>query len=373
MFIPPVGLAAGALFFKQEGQKERGNKTVRETFPKQKPLARTRSKSARERKTPDTESRAGGVGRGTFAVVRVVHRFIFRATRKEIIVATTLQSVFRRRKHVRQLRRGGGGVRGVVVAVGTEFRAGHDRRAGGVRDVREGHYSASLLSVGAFERNAMCVDKAKSVSLVLFFSRFFPFFFFFFSFFSFPQHEKKKNKRKKKRVGAQIVLFCVRRLLFVMSLLRAFAMLPVLLLALVDENEAAMKRLPGFTYRANEEEGEKMNGATTPTKHAPLEGQTFIEGCRELCEEDESPPICVKNVSYANECWFMCRNNEALEGIELTRGACAEGALFAIAKRACAQACDLKFEPVCGETGETFSNECIAKCAKVRYTTNGSC
>ena len=174
-------------------------------------------------------------------------------------------------------------------------------------------------------------------------------------------------------VGAHIFLFCVRRLLFVMSLLRAFAMLPVLLLALVDENEAAMKRLPGFTYRANEEEGEKMNGATTPTKHAPLEGQTFIEGCRELCEEDESPPICVKNVSYANECWFMCRNNEALEGIELTRGACAEGALFAIAKRACAQACDLKFEPVCGETGETFSNECIAKCAKVRYTTNGSC
>jgi len=160
-----------------------------------------------------------------------------------------------------------------------------------------------------------------------------------------------------------------------MSLLRAFAMLPVLLLALVGENEAfAMKRLPGFTYRANEEEGgEKMNGATTPTKHAPLEGQTFIEGCRELCEEDESPPICVKNVSYANECWFMCRNNEALEGIELTRGACAEGALFAIAKRACAQACDLKFQPVCGETGETFSNECIAKCAKVRYTTNGSC
>ena len=146
MFIPPVGLAAGALFFKQEGQKERGNKTVRETFPKQKPLARTRSKSERERKTPDTESRAGGVGRGTFAVVRVVHRFIFRATRKEIIVATTLQSVFRLcRKHVRQLRRGGGGgvVRGVVVAVGTEFRAGHDRRrAGGVRDVREGHYSA---------------------------------------------------------------------------------------------------------------------------------------------------------------------------------------------------------------------------------------
>ena len=130
MFIPPVGLAAGALFFKQEGQKERGNKTVRETFPKQKPLARTRSKSERERKTPDTESRAGGVGRGTFAVVRVVHRFIFRATRKEIIVATTLQSVFRLcRKHVRQLRRGGGGVRGVVVADGPEFR-GHDDTGG---------------------------------------------------------------------------------------------------------------------------------------------------------------------------------------------------------------------------------------------------
>ena len=93
------------------------------------------------------------------------------------------------------------------MAVGTEFRAGHDRRrAGGVRDVREGHYSASLLSVGAFERNAMCVDKAKSVSLVLFFSRFFPFFFFFFSFFSFPQHEKKKTKEKKR--GWVLRLFC---------------------------------------------------------------------------------------------------------------------------------------------------------------------
>ena len=177
------------------------------------------------------------------------------------------------------------------------------------------------------------------------------------------------GKRKRKR--RVLRLFVLQ--LSAMLPPRALAMLPLLLLAFVGENEAAMKRLPGFTYRANEEEGEKMNGATTPTKHAPLEGQTFIEGCRELCEEDESPPICVKNVSYANECWFMCRNNEALEGIELTRGACAEGALFAMAKRACAQACDLKFQPVCGETGETFSNECIAKCAKVRYTTNGSC
>ena len=104
----------------------------------------------------------------------------------------------------------------------------------------------------------------------------------------------------------------------------------VLLLALVDENEAAMKRLPGFTYRANEEEGEKMNGATTPTKHAPLEGQTFIEGAENCAKKTSRLPICVKNVSYANECWFMYRNNEALEGIELTRGACAEGALFAM-------------------------------------------
>ena len=232
-----------------------------------------------------------------------------------------------------------------------------------------------LFLVWGPSKGTRCVwIKRRASHSSCFFHAFSPSFFSFFLFFLSHNTKKTKNKRKKKRVGAQIVLFCVRRLLFVMSLLRAFAMLPVLLLALVDENEAAMKRLPGFTYRANEEEGgEKMNGATTPTKHAPLEGQTFIEGCRELCEEDESPPICVKNVSYANECWFMCRNNEALEGIELTRGACAEGALFAIAKRACAQACDLKFEPVCGETGETFSNECIAKCAKVRYTTNGSC
>ena len=92
------------------------------------------------------------------------------------------------------------------MAVGTEFRAGHDRRAGGVRDVREGHYSASLLSVGPSKGTPMCVDKAKSVSLVLFFSRFFPFFFFFFPFFSFPQHEKKKNKKKKR--GWVLRLFC---------------------------------------------------------------------------------------------------------------------------------------------------------------------
>ena len=175
------------------------------------------------------------------------------------------------------------------------------------------------------------------------------------------------GKRKRKR--RVLRLFVLQ--LSAMLPPRALAMLPLLLLAFVGENEAAMKRLPGFTYRANEEEGEK-SGAK-PTKYATLEGQTFIEGCRELCEEDESPPICVKNVTYANECWFMCRNNEALEAIELTRGAFAEGALFAMAKRACAQACISRFQPVCGETGETFSNECIAKCAKVRYTTNGSC
>ena len=43
---------------------------------------------------------------------------------------------------------------------------------------------------------------------------------------------------------------------------RALAMLPLLLLAFVGENEAAMKRLPGFTYRANEEEGEKSGASS---------------------------------------------------------------------------------------------------------------
>jgi hypothetical protein len=40
---------------------------------------------------------------------------------------------------------------------------------------------------------------------------------------------------------------------------------------------------------------------------------------------------------------------------------------------ACLGAKDLmEFQPVCGETGETFANECIATCAKVRYA-EGSC
>lgn len=120
--------------FFPRGKKRGGTKQLERHFQnKSRSRARTKTHALekRERKRRHRIAR-GWVGRSTFAVVRV-HRFIFRATRKEIVALC----VFRRRKHVRQLRRGGGGVRGVVVADGPEFR-GHDG-AGGVRDVREGH------------------------------------------------------------------------------------------------------------------------------------------------------------------------------------------------------------------------------------------
>ena len=88
------------------------------------------------------------------------------------------------------------------------------------------------------------------------------------------------------------------------------------------------------------------------------------------------------NATYANECWFRCTHDleESFGDVQtlsvLEEGACAF--FFDPRKRACVyEAClrakDLmEFQPVYGETGETFANECIATCAKVRYA-EGSC
>ena len=97
-----------------------------------------------------------------------------------------------------------------------------------------------------------------------------------------------------------------------------------------------------------------------------------------------SGPMCdtKNNATYANECWFRCKQDleESFGDVQslsvLEEGACAF--FFDPRKRACVyEAClgakdVMEFQPVCGETGETFANECIATCAKVRYA-EGSC
>ena len=114
---------------------------------------------------------------------------------------------------------------------------------------------------------------------------------------------------------------------------------------------------------------------------------SFVGKCRERCKglNVSSGPMCdtKNNATYANECWFRCKHDyleESSGDVQslsvLEEGACAF--FFDPGKRACVyEAClgakDLmEFQPVCGETGETFANECIATCAKVRYA-EGSC
>jgi hypothetical protein len=114
---------------------------------------------------------------------------------------------------------------------------------------------------------------------------------------------------------------------------------------------------------------------------------SFVGKCRERCKglNVSSGPMCdtKNNATYANECWFRCKHDyleESSGDVQslsvLEEGACAF--FFDPRKRACVyKAClgakDLmEFQPVCGETGETFANECIATCAKVRYA-EGSC
>ena len=114
---------------------------------------------------------------------------------------------------------------------------------------------------------------------------------------------------------------------------------------------------------------------------------SFVGKCRERCKglNVSSGPMCdtKNNATYANECWFRCKHDyleESSGDVQslsvLEEGACAF--FFDPRKRACVyEAClgakDLmEFQPVCGETGETFANECIATCAKVRYA-EGSC
>ena len=114
---------------------------------------------------------------------------------------------------------------------------------------------------------------------------------------------------------------------------------------------------------------------------------SFVGKCRERCKGlnvSSWGPIrdTKNNATYANECWFRCTHDlEESSGDVQTLSVLEEGAcafFFDPRKRACVyEAClgakDLmEFQPVCGETGETFANECIATCAKVRYA-EGSC
>ncbi|CAL6293062.1 unnamed protein product [Bathycoccus prasinos] len=93
---------------------------------------------------------------------------------------------------------------------------------------------------------------------------------------------------------------------------------------------------------------------------------SFVGKCRERCKglNVSSGPMCdtKNNATYANECWFRCKHD--LEE---------SGGKRACVYEACLGAKDvMEFQPVCRETGETFANECIATCAKVRYA-EGSC
>ena len=120
-------------------------------------------------------------------------------------------------------------------------------------------------------------------------------------------------------------------------------------------------------------------------------GEALVEGCRELCataESDDEGPICVQEMTtYANFCWFRCSGgNQKLPSKAMPRrGTCddyfvsptksndektnVENLPLFYVNSKCASACSDDFQPVCGETGETFTNECLAKCSigNLRY------
>jgi hypothetical protein len=103
------------------------------------------------------------------------------------------------------------------------------------------------------------------------------------------------------------------------------------------------------------------------------EETVMIEGCRELCgrEEDQSPR-CVDGKTYANICWFACSNKGLLNNRMMPpKGACAKQ--FEAGTACFVQNCgESTFDPVCGKTGETFSNSCYADCAGISYV-SGHC
>lgn len=142
------------------------------------------------------------------------------------------------------------------------------------------------------------------------------------------------------------------------------------------KDDGEKRRIFGGIFSSWFSEGQKQT--RTPS---------FVGKCRERCKGlnvSSWGPMCdtKNNATYANECWFRCTHDlEESSGDVQTLSVLEEGAcafFFDPRKRACVyEAClgakDLmEFQPVCGETGETFANECIATCAKVRYA-EGSC
>ena len=188
----------------------------------------------------------------------------------------------------------------------------------------------------------------------------------------------KKMRKKKIRVLKALVLVV---LVMVVSLIFANA-----------EEEGESDTSSNISNNTKDDDGERR-GIFGELFSWFSEGQkqtrtpSFVGKCRERCKGlnvSSWGPMCdtKNNATYANECWFRCTHDleESSGDVQslsvLEEGACAF--FFDPRKRACVyEAClgakDLmEFQPVCGETGETFANECIATCAKVRYA-EGSC
>ena len=113
----------------------------------------------------------------------------------------------------------------------------------------------------------------------------------------------------------------------------------------------------GSTTECEEEEKE----CTFTINEDSLLAAHFIEKDEEDCIcLDVYEPVCGEDgETYSNECYAECA------GVEVAyEGECEE-------EEECY--CPTVYEPVCGEDGETYSNECYAECAGVEVAYEGEC
>ncbi len=72
-------------------------------------------------------------------------------------------------------------------------------------------------------------------------------------------------------------------------------------------------------------------------------------------------PVCANNITYSNPCEAMVSGAKN----------CSEGSCKPLSAKVCT--CGFNYFPVCGNDGNNYSNECLAKCAGTTVKNAGTC